>query len=355
MRCQSWKARFRSQSPPTKKIHLLQIVRKKSNGKNAEEMRAQPFISYEQRFDLIFVKANGGKVNLGSLRVYSSSDIVLSRGMTTLYAILISAIIKTIAIWLVICFVVRKYVAEPIVKLASELNAINRELPNVGLAFNEHQSLQYQDDELRFLLRSFVFMKKALQHSNQKLVLHQQELEQKIQERTNELQHQAMHDELTGLFNRRAFENLVVSLIDAGSGVQVSHILCFLDLDHFKQVNDTFGHAMGDGLLQKIAIILTKNFRPTDIIARRGGDEFAVIILNCPVMEAQKKLERLRCEIAGIVIEENGKQVGISLSAGLVSFSNQSGIDINELLIRADNACYAAKAAGRNAVRFFEE
>lgn len=170
------------------------------------------------------------------------------------------------------------------------------------------------------------------------------------QEQMAELQDLATHDALTQLYNRRAFEQKLRESLNEAKRYQVYGALLMLDLDHFKQINDTLGHAAGDSALVGFSKILSESVRETDSLARLGGDEFAIL---APFADAQqalsfaaKILERLR--LSPVLHQGNAMQ--LSSSIGIAIYS-QGNADIAALLASADQALYSAKAAGRNCCR----
>ena len=179
-------------------------------------------------------------------------------------------------------------------------------------------------------------------------------LEQRVAERTEELHHQATHDELTGLLNRRAFDSEMMRMKTYRAGVEVSTVLCLVDLDHFKLVNDSFGHSAGDKVLRQVADILRRHTRSSDIVARMGGDEFAIILFDCSIAEAQAKMQRLEHDVHALVMEKEGKRVSIGMSAGLVMLSAVTCSEPDQAMANADSACYAAKQGGRHQARVFD-
>jgi len=309
---------------------------------------------YEQSYPIRYKGKLADEQVIGTLKVYSSSTVVIARGMSLFITIIATALAKTIALWLILYFTIKLVVARPISKLTQGLNKINREHNDT---FDAAEPYRYWKgtDELSFLLRAFVYMRKALKRSQSKLLAHQQELEQKIKERTHELHYQAMHDDLTGLLNRRAFESTITSLARSNSEIETQNVLCLFDLDHFKLVNDTFGHAVGDYVLKQVADILKRNIRPTDIAARTGGDEFAIILPDCSVSDAQAKIEVLAKEVEALVVQSDHERVAMGFSAGLVSFSTQTINNMHRAMLQADAACYSAKESGRHQIKVFGE
>ncbi len=161
-----------------------------------------------------------------------------------------------------------------------------------------------------------------------------------------QLAHLATHDSLTGLPNRRLFEEaLRRAMARANRGVP-STLLLF-DVDHFKAVNDAFGHAGGDEVLVQVSRVVQQQLRTEDILARMGGDEFAVLLEGVDLEAAQVAAERMRAAASGLAAG-NGPAAHPTLSIGMARIS--AGQSVEELIKRADAACYQAKALGRNRV-----
>ena len=169
---------------------------------------------------------------------------------------------------------------------------------------------------------------------------------------TREMSYQASHDALTGLINRREFERQVNITIDAARKEDTQHVLCYMDLDHFKAVNDTCGHAAGDNLLREVAGLLRKHVRDSDVVARQGGDEFGMLLVGCPLDKAR--------QIAGDVCNAVGdyrfvwqdRIFDIGISVGLVEISGKAS-SLEDVLSAADSACYVAKQQGRGRVHVY--
>ena len=165
---------------------------------------------------------------------------------------------------------------------------------------------------------------------------------------------QASHDELTQLINRREFERQLASIIKAARKDSLHYGLCFMDLDKFKVVNDTCGHAAGDELLRQLADIFRTKIRGADTLARLGGDEFAIILNQCALGPAVNIAEEIRAAVEDFRFgwAEQSFQVGVSI--GLVVIDRNSP-DVDEVFKAADSACYAAKQAGRNRVHIYSQ
>jgi diguanylate cyclase (GGDEF)-like protein/PAS domain S-box-containing protein len=155
------------------------------------------------------------------------------------------------------------------------------------------------------------------------------------------------HDSLTGLTNRAAFERLLESASAHAS--ERPFCVLFIDLDHFKQVNDAGGHAAGDAVLRELATVFISQVRKSDTIARLGGDEFAVLLDQCSVSQAQSIAEKLRAAVSGYELAWEGETYRVGTSIGLVEV-NASLATGTEILRAADGACYVAKREGRDRV-----
>ncbi len=177
-----------------------------------------------------------------------------------------------------------------------------------------------------------------------------------MSERKAMLQHlkdMAEHDGLTGLYNRTYFQDELERVVErARRDPGQCAALLYIDLDNFKYVNDTLGHAAGDRLLLEISSILHKRLRKTDMLARLGGDEFAVLLYNAHHEVAIRAAEALRLRLAEYAFRERGEAVDIGCSIG-VTLVNAETKSAEEALSQADLACYLAKRSGRNRVHIF--
>lgn len=170
----------------------------------------------------------------------------------------------------------------------------------------------------------------------------------------NELAHQASHDELTGLMNRREFEDQLKVYLNDARGSTKDHVIAFLDLDRFKIINDTAGHPAGDTLLKSIAHILENNVRTSDIVARIGGDEFALILPNCSLSNAKTIANQIVKAVKAYRLNWEDKVYEIGISIGLVHFHPKK-ISLERLLGQADTACYDAKHLGSDSISIYVE
>lgn len=163
---------------------------------------------------------------------------------------------------------------------------------------------------------------------------------------------EARTDALTGLKNRRSFDEELHRQFAQRQRQGTVFSLLLIDLDHFKQVNDTHGHPAGDSVLQTVAQLLTKTLREMDLVYRYGGDEFAVICPGSRLREAATAAERIRQAVETTPVQLNDEALSLKLSVGVAEVG---GLEIADgLLQRADEALYAAKHAGRNRVRLHD-
>jgi diguanylate cyclase (GGDEF)-like protein len=172
-------------------------------------------------------------------------------------------------------------------------------------------------------------------------------------ERMQELTLQASQDPLTGLKNRRRFEEDLRAELARSHRYGVAGALLMLDLDHFKQVNDTLGHPAGDRVLAEIAAVLRGRARETDVLARIGGDEFAIVLPRCELEEA----EEVGAEITTAIRERMSAEPEIppiTASVGIAAFGAGERLSYETVLGRADAAMYAAKGSGRDRVKTFD-
>ncbi len=167
------------------------------------------------------------------------------------------------------------------------------------------------------------------------------------------LAYQASHDPLTGLINRSEFEQRLSRVLTSAREEHSEHVVSYLDLDHFKTVNDSLGHAAGDELLRELAKLLTSKLRQRDYLARLGGDEFALLLEHTTLEQAKQIAEEL-CEcVRNFGFKCNGDHFSISVSIGLSSLTH-SDRNIASVMHNADSACYMAKKQGRNQIHIYE-
>lgn len=203
---------------------------------------------------------------------------------------------------------------------------------------------------------SIIDFQTLLLAQSQILSLQKEELaqqSQQIESLNNQLRWQASHDPLTQLINRRSFEQHLDSALHDLRSCPGSHVLCYLDLDRFKVVNDTCGHIAGDELLKQVSNLMRNGVRKTDIIGRLGGDEFALLLYNCKLECGLNLANLLRQKLEDLRFFWNNHVFRIGASIGLILMDNPF-MDFKEALRIADNACYVAKNKGKNRIHVYQ-
>jgi diguanylate cyclase (GGDEF)-like protein len=158
----------------------------------------------------------------------------------------------------------------------------------------------------------------------------------------------ATTDPLTGAYNRRHFMELMAREQRRADRYATVYSILMIDIDHFKRVNDTYGHQVGDQAIQAMAEACRKTTRPTDVVARYGGEEFVIALTHTELDRAVKVAERLRQAVAQISLGTDHGVLSFSASIGVSTYVDTSNIE--QLIARADQALYKAKHAGRNRV-----
>lgn len=169
------------------------------------------------------------------------------------------------------------------------------------------------------------------------------ELEEKLRQ-------QAITDELTGIYNRRYFMKRLRQAFAHYRRSHLSAVVLLLDIDHFKAVNDTYGHATGDRVLKDLCVLLRERFRQTDVAGRLGGEEFAVLLFDSSVDDAARVAEEIREALAGLAFRtDDGTLFHVSVTCGVASFAEDDKTE-GSILQRADDSLYLGKRHGRNQV-----
>lgn len=215
-----------------------------------------------------------------------------------------------------------------------------------NLALEREQKLAAQRSALHAQNLANEHLERRVQERTQALEQSQQRLQKAIRELAN----LSITDSLTQLHNRRHFDNIAKEEVARAQRTGTPLALMMLDIDHFKQINDRYGHPFGDECLRQVAAILANRIqRAGDLAARYGGEEFIVLLPTTELHTAQQLAERIRQSVEDLRLPHNSGDVRLTLSIGVASFTPEHSID--ELLHCADKALYAAKHAGRNQVQ----
>jgi len=224
-------------------------------------------------------------------------------------------------------------ITKPIQEIAYAVN-------KVGEGVFAHTITENSSGELKTLQKGFNSMSASLKYAYDLMQV-------KINDATSMLRHQAQHDDLTGLINRREFEVRLDRSLKSVHESGAQHVFCYMDLDQFKLVNDTCGHSAGDELLRQISVLLTNRMRDRDTLARLGGDEFGLLVENCSLADANQITNSLLKLVGDYRFIFEDKIFNIGVSIGLVVI-NASFENVSDIIHAADMACYSAKQAGRN-------
>ncbi len=225
-------------------------------------------------------------------------------------------------------------------RYGTSLEAIDKELVQAPMS---QETLHLQVGEV---LRETRGMQDVLSALRGHLTATRGEVEQ-LRDELNRIREEVLIDALTGLVNRRGFDDRIQHFVGTGSGL----CLVLIDIDHFKRVNDTYGHVFGDSVLRAIASTLKSSVKGRDVVARYGGEEFAVLLPETSIDAGRVVAEQLRDRVARSRIRRTKVEEvidSITVSAGVAEYSK--GETIVELIERADAALYASKEGGRNRV-----
>ena len=169
---------------------------------------------------------------------------------------------------------------------------------------------------------------------------------------TQQMTYQASHDALTGLVNRREFERRLGEALEVARGGRQGHVMCYLDLDRFKAVNDTSGHLAGDNMLREVAALIREAVRDSDTVARLGGDEFGVLLVGCPLDKARQIADDVRRAIGEYRFVWKDRVFSVGVSIGLVELTAEAN-SLEEIMSAADSACYVAKRQGESHIHVY--
>lgn len=296
-------------------------------------------------------------IYLGDVRFYSDSSVIIDQVKVGFYLIALNAVIKSTILIILFLWAFKKYLFRPITALKQQVGQID--LNNIQ---DSSIDLQIQDrNELKSLEESFNQMLVHLQidrdnvHELQRIQQHKlqllvdgrtRELEQAV-EKLNEI---AFNDSLTGLKNRRSFLELGNNYISIATRSQLPLALLMVDIDFFKNINDTYGHAVGDKVLVDFSDRISRQLRDSDLLTRIGGEEFAIIMNNTDCKGAQIAAEKMCRLVENSQFKDTQVELRYTISIGVTEMLADDN-KIEDILNRADKALYRAKNAGRNQVQ----
>ncbi len=238
----------------------------------------------------------------------------------------------------------RKLLSDPISEAIGGANdnphTLSRRAVMLGKAAGEERAIELAASPLRDHKEDLVGAVVLLHDVTELRGLHRQ------------MSYQATHDALTGLVNRREFERRLGEAAETARRGEGTHMLCYLDLDRFKIVNDTSGHLAGDSMLREVAKLLREAVRDSDTVARLGGDEFGMLLVGCPLDKARQIADDVCRSIAAYRFVWHDRVFNIGVSIGLIEIGREAGL-VEQLLAAADSACYVAKKEGAGRVSVY--
>jgi diguanylate cyclase (GGDEF)-like protein len=299
---------------------------------------------FSRSFTAVYVDEGGDHHPVGRWTVYSSQQVVVRQVEYGFFLILVNSVIKTLALWFIFLYVIRRTLGKPLQQMSDFVGQLN--IDNIGdreFVLRDHgkHELHQLTDKLNQMagsLRKSVAENATLYGELKEL---NRTLESQVAERTSELQRVAS----TGLHNRRKLDEVLNYEIERVHRYGGELSIALLDIDHFKHINDTYGHPAGDRVLATIASILRTGARNIDSVGRWGGEEFLVICPQTDLDGAAALADQLRLRVAGAEFPEVGHK---TCSLGVATLARDESVAT--LLARADAALYRAKQAGRNRV-----
>ena len=230
----------------------------------------------------------------------------------------------------------------PILRLAATVERLGKGELDTPVAVDSGGELEVLEAGLRAMAGRLKSMMDRMER-------YSHELEDEVRKRTVALEQLSVTDELTGLYNRRYLNRVMQEELARSLRYGVDLSVCLLDVDHFKRINDLFGHQRGDEVLVSLASLLESAMRDTDIVGRFGGEEFVIVMPNTSLDEAVQAADKIRSLVQKMIsVETDDRPVTISI--GVVGCVEATVKSVNELISKADRALYAAKDGGRNRV-----
>ncbi|QPF90083.1 sensor domain-containing diguanylate cyclase [Bradyrhizobium commune] len=273
------------------------------------------------------------------------ASVALAAAISSAQTILaIGAVIALIALSLAV--LVSRRIAAPIIAITREADRIGRAHGPTMLA---RQSGSAEVVQLSRALRSLLRRIGMAEERTKEAELRATENAMQLQEDMLKLRHLADTDFMTGLMNRRSFLTVADDAVAYCRRYKRNMATLMIDIDHFKKINDTHGHAAGDDAIKSIADIISQSIRTTDKAARFGGEEFVVLLREIDQETAILLAERIRTSIAAATVRHGGTVIPVTVSVGLALF-DESDRDVQDVIERADQGLYVAKKTGRNRV-----
>jgi diguanylate cyclase (GGDEF)-like protein len=306
--------------------------------KSTQQLQELKECYYSKKYEII---SSSGE-NLGAVSIYISDQTMNEELSQIVIKALIDTIATSVLMILSLFIALRIFVLKPLLDIVNIIGQCDEDgIPKELIP-------EYDAREISVLSSTMNTMIKSIRTS--KIALLEQHTQLRAQK--NALQYQATHDALTGLANRILFTERLEHTLEKSKVSQSQMALLFVDLDHFKEINDSLGHEAGDKVLGIVTERLRKTVNNDEVLARFGGDEFTVILENPSHPEAASELASRILKILSepIVVDHNELYVGCSIG---ISLFPDNGDSAQDLLKYADAAMYAAKNSGRNGIRYY--
>ncbi|WP_417282915.1 diguanylate cyclase [Comamonas sp.] len=281
---------------------------------------------------------------LGTLEIWESRSHYAQLMRNSIFGVVLGYVLFTILVCAVVAIVMRRQLRDPLRQISHFARSLRPNELSRPLVLQRPQRNSF--DEIDLVASGFAQLQKALQS-------HIADLDSLVAERTaqlelmvEEVKRLSLTDALTGCYNRRALDERLATEIERSKRYGRALSVVFMDLDHFKRINDEYGHVTGDAVLREVALRSQGQLRShVDWMARYGGEEFLLVLPECAMQDAWQLAERLLCEIRSKALNLDGLHISVTASFGVAEL--QSGESMEALLERADAAMYQAKHSGR--------
>ncbi|WP_415893259.1 bacteriohemerythrin [Neptuniibacter sp. PT8_73] len=317
--------------------------------KNREEIQlteALWFSALSEKIDLLKALADKLVMDITELADQNAADARLKLYLTSLILLLITGLT------LLACWMLNISIISPVAMLNRAMVRLSK--GDQSFVFTD----RFADDELGRTIKAYESCRRSLLQADIRNKVHQQRQLMDLKHKTIEHERYrrlASTDSLTGAVNRRKFNKLAEHELGRVQRYRRPLSLLMLDIDYFKRVNDTYGHAAGDEVLKVFYQACVDTARKTDIVARLGGEEFAILMPETDLSAAQKVAERIRHNVELLSIEVEEHNIAVTVSIGISSWEQGRFKQVNQMLSAADEALYMAKAQGRNQVVLFSD
>lgn len=319
----------------------LYLVLQTRNSDDLQLTEALWFAALSEKIDLLKALPNRLVLDITEQANSNAADAQMELGVTSLVLILVT-VLTLLACWLLNISIIR-----PVQILNRAMVRLSR--GDQGFIFTE----TFADDELGRTVAAYESCRRSLLQAEIRTKVHQQRQMMDLKHKTIEHERYrrlASTDSLTGAVNRRKFSKLAEHEMGRVQRYQRPLALLMLDIDYFKRVNDSYGHTAGDKVLQVFYQTCADTARKTDIVARLGGEEFAVLMPETEQDAAVLVAERIRENVESLCVNAEGYEIYVTVSIGVASWQQGEFKQLNQMLSAADEALYMAKAQGRNQV-----